>query len=542
MEETFLDGENLTVEENAKTLDKCVGAKVEYIDKEVGQHIYTKNVRTQYQPMDFLPVGTKITLEESTKQVLTVKVSRPKNRCISTNTDLTFPSDAKVNFYIEEDGEYMDFSDDDTIDDDDTIVDELDSSYVPEDDDGELSMEGSGDDEGDKDGNNIYTNTSSTPSAEPKFLVFWSCLLPLLRYCFTCFAETTITGIKTRGSLISVSTKCKNNHQNVWRSQPVINGYGGGNLLLAASILYSGNTYIRIFEMLKMINVQFFSSTSFYNIQKNILFPVLNLVYKGFRNDLMIECASIEGNNLIGDGRCDSPGYSAKYGTYTLMSIDLDKILDFHVIHVGTVANSSRMEKAGLEALLQKLEKCDINISTLTTDRHVQIRSFLKKEHPEIDQQFDIWHFGKSIKKHLSQAAKRKDCTELMAWIKAVINHFWWCCATCKGDATLLKEKWMSILFHIQGIHSWDDFETFSQCEHPPLEKERKWLKAGSAAFLALENIVKSKRILSDIPHLIKFCHTGNLEVFHSVLNKYCPKRLHFSTLGMIARTQLARV
>ena len=36
------------------------------------------------------------------------------------------------------------------------------------------------------------------------------------------------------------------------------------------------------------------------------------------------------------------------------------------------------------------------------------------------------------------------------------------------------------------------------------------------------------------------FFHTGNLEVFHSLLLKYCPKRLHFSFHGMIARTQLA--
>ena len=32
----------------------------------------------------------------------------------------------------------------------------------------------------------------------------------------------------------------------------------------------------------------------------------------------------------------------------------------------------------------------------------------------------------------------------------------------------------------------------------------------------------------------------GNLEVFHSVVNKYCPKRLHFTMEGMIARLQLA--
>ena len=37
-----------------------------------------------------------------------------------------------------------------------------------------------------------------------------------------------------------------------------------------------------------------------------------------------------------------------------------------------------------------------------------------------------------------------------------------------------------------------------------------------------------------------KFCHTGSLEVFDSVLDKYCPKRLHLTLDGMIARTQSA--
>ena len=52
--------------------------------------------------------------------------------------------------------------------------------------------------------------------------------------------------------------------------------------------------------------------------------------------------------------------------------------------------------------------------------------------------------------------------------------------------------------------------------------------------------MVENKKILANIKYLSKFCHTGNLEVFHSVLNKYCPKRLHFTLEGMITRTQLA--
>ena len=39
---------------------------------------------------------------------------------------------------------------------------------------------------------------------------------------------------------------------------------------------------------------------------------------------------------------------------------------------------------------------------------------------------------------------------------------------------------------------------------------------------------------------LTGFHHTGALEVFHSLLLKYCPKRQHFSYIGMQARIELA--
>ena len=66
--------------------------------------------------------------------------------------------------------------------------------------------------------------------------------------------------------------------------------------------------------------------------------------------------------------------------------------------------NSSRMKKKGLLTLLEKYSN-SIKITALTTDRHAQIRSFLSREYPEILHQFDVWHFGKSIKKTFSEVA-----------------------------------------------------------------------------------------------------------------------------------------
>ena len=106
------------------------------------------------------------------------------------------------------------------------------------------------------------------------------------------------------------------------------------------------------------------------------------------------------------------------------MSTDLNKKVDFIVVHVSTPGNSCRMEKKGLQTLLEKYSN-SIKITTLTTDRHVQIRSFLSREYPEILHQFDVWPFGKSVKKTLSEIAKNiRDCRQVVYGLRQLLVIF----------------------------------------------------------------------------------------------------------------------
>ena len=463
--------------ENADfTSEKCVGTEhVDTMEKGCGNHVSYTSVKTQFDPKYCINQESF----QSPPQLLKVKIPVHKVREKSCNTNLSFSPHARVIMTEEIETETeTDESEYETL--------EMEDFYTPSNSSDSDQSSSDNEDLSDSDMTATYCNNAS-PLTEPKFIVFWSCLMLLFRFCFTCFQKTTVTSIKTKGSLLIVTMRCAKSHTHKWYSQPIINRIGAGNVILSAAILYSGNTFMRISEMFSSVNLVHFSRTLFYNIQKTLLYPTLNSVYKLYRSEVIKQCIDAPQSNFIGDGRCDSPGYSAKYGTYTLMDSNINKIVDFHVVSVGTVENSSRMEKKGLEKLLSKLANMGVRISTLTTDRHVQIRSFLKNEHPEIIHQFDIWHFGKSIKKALTNLSKKKGCEPLTHWIKAIINHFWWCCASCNGDAILLKEKWLSILYHIRGIHSWDGTEKFSKCEHPTLDQERRWLKDGSEAFLAIE-------------------------------------------------------
>ena len=91
----------------------------------------------------------------------------------------------------------------------------------------------------------------------------------------------------------------------------------------------------------------------------------------------------------------DSPGYNAKYGTYTLMDSQSGHILD-----------SQRMELDGFKRVVDCLQEYGIKIGSIATDWHKQIRSYMRKFLKHILHQFDVWHAGKSIKKKLVKFAK----------------------------------------------------------------------------------------------------------------------------------------
>ena len=198
--------------------------------------------------------------------------------------------------------------------------------------------------------------------------------------------------------MIIVVLLCKNQHRTTWCLQLINNGMSTGNINISAGILFSGNTFQRIKEIMNIANVAFISQSTFYSIQKKLLYPAIHRVYTTNRA-LLFESAKEESEtHLLGDGRCDSPGYHSKYGTYTLMDSQSGHILDFHISHVRVAGNSQRMELDGFKKVVDRLQEYGIKIGSITMDWHKQIRSYMRKFLKHILHQFDVWHVGKNIK------------------------------------------------------------------------------------------------------------------------------------------------
>ena len=51
------------------------------------------------------------------------------------------------------------------------------------------------------------------------------------------------------------------------------------------------------------------------------------------------------------------------------------------------------------------------HVKVVATDRHVSKKSDIKKNYPNVNHQFNVWHLAKSVTKQLKEKGKKKDCS-----------------------------------------------------------------------------------------------------------------------------------
>ncbi|XP_051543374.1 uncharacterized protein LOC127434585 [Myxocyprinus asiaticus] len=401
------------------------------------------------------------------------------------------------------------------------------------------------------------TSTSSPTAEEEAEVVHWkerkwivneSSVMEMFRRCQECGAPVTETKTATSGSLIRVQWECDKRHHGQWSSCSDVRGMPANNLLVSASAVFTGATYADIADWATLLNLQVPNKTTFYALQSSYLIPVIDAAYREQQTTLLdqlrIQNLLQKGVHLSGDGRSDSPGTSAKYNTYSLMDDTTDKIVHFELVQDTEASSSIAMEPIGFKRGLSRLVEQGIKIDVVTTDRSPSIRKIMRVDYPDIHHEFDICLVVKGLFKKLLSVSRYKDNHKLQPWIKCICNHLWYSCATCGGDPDDLTQKWKSILYHICGEHSWIEDGRQCRCLHndlsPDQQRRKRWLEKESRAFHTLKTLVLDKGLLKDLRQMALFKHTSKLELFHSLLVKYCQKNLHFHNSSMVARTQLA--
>ena len=110
-------------------------------------------------------------------------------------------------------------------------------------------------------------------------------------------------------------------------------------------------------------------------VQTKYLVPVVHEAWKKEQQRVVQLLKAKDSVALNRDGRCDSPGYAAKYCTYSLMHAETELIAQFELVHVKETTSSVRMECVGFERCLDSLMEAKVSVASVATYRHVVVRS-----------------------------------------------------------------------------------------------------------------------------------------------------------------------
>ena len=144
------------------------------------------------------------------------------------------------------------------------------------------------------------------------------CISQVFRYLFI------LNIILLIGTLVQITQKCKScTYCRTWNSQPMLGNTPAGNVLLSGAIMFAGATATKILRVMNHMKLATISLRTFLTHQREYLQPVVQHVW-ACHQTRAVEELQVKGRPLIigGDRRADTPGYSAKYGAYTVMNLE----------------------------------------------------------------------------------------------------------------------------------------------------------------------------------------------------------------------------
>ena len=133
-------------------------------------------------------------------------------------------------------------------------------------------------------------------------------------------------------SITTVCTKCQGTF--TWNSQPNICGrFPAGNLLLSFGVLCAGGSIGKIRNIFRNMALLIYDESTFYYHQRHLLIPAVVKFWREYQAKIL---ESLRGKRVVlaGDGRHDSMGHSAKFGTYSIFCCTVGLIIHIVLVQV----------------------------------------------------------------------------------------------------------------------------------------------------------------------------------------------------------------
>ncbi|KAK7918718.1 hypothetical protein WMY93_010002 [Mugilogobius chulae] len=319
-----------------------------------------------------------------------------------------------------------------------------------------------------------YDPGASATDVSEQYIVFESSLKQLFQTCPICKRYCNLQK-RSSGTFVSYIQSCPHCLYNrKWDSQPLMGSTPVGNLQLSAAVYFSGGSYIKMEKICKAMNLQVHQYNAFRRHSRSFLEPAIYHKWKKDQETFFEELKRKGKVAVGGDMRADSQS--------------------------NEVGGSFYMEKEGLKRGLDLLEANSIEVDYIVTDRHTQVKTFLRGKN--ITQYYDVWHLEKGLSKKLEKLSKEKECQLIKKWLPALKNHIYWVASSSKQDQRKLQS---------------------------------------TVALYKVEKLLVNKRVLGDVKKLSSDYQTSSLEAFHSVIIRFAPKSVVYPFVGMMCRNALQR-
>ena len=171
---------------------------------------------------------------------------------------------------------------------------------------------------------------SKNPFTATKFIVFERHLVELLSVCQACRKPCHVQQKGKCGTSADFHCHCFCRQKFCW---PFSYRLPLRNLVLAAAAFFTACSPTRLINTFQHANIACFSIQTFNSLQAFYLVPSVSNVWKRCQECLF---NALQGKDvkLAGDGRCNSPGYCAKYGSYMLMDAETSEVLHMELVRV----------------------------------------------------------------------------------------------------------------------------------------------------------------------------------------------------------------
>ena len=138
------------------------------------------------------------------------------------------------------------------------------------------------------------------------------------------------------GTLLTIETKCSAcKGVFTWKSQPFLLGkFPAGNLLLSFAVLCAGASIKKVLTVFQHMGVLVYNEPTYYYHQRHLLIPTVVSFWRKYQKKIL---DTLKGKEVVlaGDGRHDSMGHSAKFGTYTMFCCTVGLIIHVVLVQVG---------------------------------------------------------------------------------------------------------------------------------------------------------------------------------------------------------------